>query len=225
MLNKRLFVILLAFAVLMVTSSIVWRRTAWQRGFARHKAQLASEPWTGARPLYLLFGDSQVEAGKWDLLCPGAFGVRNCAHWGTKVRHVQELVSASPDRDVEGILLMCGINNIGRGNSVESTLEDFKALLTAAREKFQPKRIVVAAVMPIRQKDDETRHINANIVEFNRHLQRFCLDSKAIFVDIATLTANAEGGLSEQLTTDGLHLNDKGYRTIAPPLCQALTQK
>lgn len=216
-------VLLASLFIVVAATAIVGRQTRWQRAFDRHKTQIAAEPWTGARPLYILLGDSHVEGGKWDILCPGPYGLRNCGHGGAKVRHVQEILEAIPDRDVEGVLLMCGINNIGKGDSIDGTFEDFKALLGATRQKLQPKRIVVAAVMPLRQKP-ETRKFNADIAEFNRRLKKLCLDSNAIFVDVASSVADADGGLSEKLTSDGLHLNERGYRTISPELCGALTQ-
>lgn len=217
-------VLLASLFVVVVAIAVVWRQTRWQRTFQRHKVQIAAEAWTGARPLYLLLGDSHVEGGKWDLLCPGPYGLRNCGHGGAKVRRVHEVLEAIPDRDVEGVLLMCGINNIGRGDSVDGTFEDFKTLLIAIRQELQPKRIVVAAVMPLRRKPD-TSKINANIAEFNRRLKKLCLESNAIFVDVASMVAEPDGGLSQKLTSDGLHLNDRGYRTISPALCGALTQK
>jgi hypothetical protein len=225
MLHRRIFMVMAAFLIVSTAAGIVWRRSAWQRTFNRHKALIAASPWAGARPLYILIGDSHIEAGKWETLCPGPYGLRNCGLGGSKFEHVQEIVGIIPDQNVEGVLLMCGINNIGRGESADSTFNKFTSLLPAIREKLHPKRIVVASVMPIHAADEKSRKINAVIADFNSRVKGLCATSNAPFVDVSPLVAKPDGGLSEKLTSDGLHLNDQGYRAIASSLCQSLTQK
>jgi hypothetical protein len=225
MLNKRLVTTLAALFFLLLAGAIVWRQTRWQRNFHRHKAQISSTLWNGARPLCVLFGDSHVEAGKWDELCHGPYGLRNCGHGGAKIEHIQQIVEAIPDSDIEIAVLMCGINNIGRGEPVDSCFKRFNELLSVTREKLQPRKILVVSVMPLRQTNEQMRDINAAISELNSRLKAMCLAANATFVDLTGVVAKPDGGLSEKLTSDGLHLNDQGYRAIASTLCQFLTPK
>jgi hypothetical protein len=220
MLHKRLVVVLAALLILL----FAWRRGRWQRDFDRHIANIAATSWSGPRPLCVLIGDSHVEGGKWDDLCHSRFGLRNCGHTGAKIEHAEQIVAILPDRDIEIVLLMCGINNIGRGEPLESCAKKFTGLLALTREKLRPRKIIVVSVMPIRQTDEKSRNINANISEFNNRIKAMCAGNDATFVDLTSVVAgHPDNGLSEKLTPDGLHLNDQGYRAIAATLCQFLT--
>jgi len=58
-------------------------------------------------------------------------------------------------------------------------------------------------------------YINPLIPEFNAHIADVALRRGCRLLDIYAVTVNAEGELREELTYDGLHLNDEGYELFA----------
>jgi len=155
--------------------------------------------------------------GHWYELFDGACAVRNCGLSGATIQDVSALVAAVPDRSPETVVLMCGINNIGRGDSVQSCVENYQKLLLAIHSSLKPRSIVVLSVMPVRQSpvDEKSRRMNDEVLAFNASLKPLCSERDEIFVDVNTAVTNASGGLASELTIDGLHLNQEGYKAIA----------
>ncbi|HTS16522.1 MAG TPA: GDSL-type esterase/lipase family protein [Verrucomicrobiae bacterium] len=197
---------------------VSWVQQAhWARLIENRKDRIAAVTWQDTRPLNILAGDSHIEMGHWYELFDGACAVRNCGLSGATIQDVSALVAAVPDRSPETVVLMCGINNIGRGDSVQSCVENYQKLLLAIHSSLKPRSIVVLSVMPVRQSpvDEKSRRMNDEVLAFNASLKPLCSERDEIFVDVNTAVTNASGGLASELTIDGLHLNQEGYKAIA----------
>ncbi len=188
----------------------------WERTLAEKKRELSS-PWQDSRPLILLAGDSQIELGGWYDLFAGGWAVRNCGLSRAKIADVTQLVSAIGDPHPKMVVLMCGINNLGAGESPADCLHDYEALLAAVRSQLQPETIMVLAVMPVRESavDRASHEVNANVNQFNSGLAECCRQHQVLFLNANSAVTDARGGLAGELTPDGLHLNAAGYRRLA----------
>ena len=188
----------------------------WNHRLAEKKREL-SVPWHDQRPLIILAGDSQVEFGNWYDLLAGAWAVRNCGLARAKIADVTQLVSAIGDRQPKKAVLMCGINNLGAGESHEACLRDYEALLAAVRSQLQPESILVLSVMPVGESviDHASHQLNAKVSQFNNALAACCRRHQVEFLDVNPAVIAANGGLADELTVDGLHLNAQGYRRLA----------
>ncbi|MGD1017994.1 MAG: GDSL-type esterase/lipase family protein [Verrucomicrobiia bacterium] len=182
------------------------------------KARIGAVTWKDSRPLHILAGDSHIEMGDWYELFDGSCAVRNCGLSGATIQDVTVLVSAVPDRNPESVVLMCGINNLGRHDSVQTCASDYEKLLVTTRSALKPQKIIVLSVMPVRQSpvDINSRKLNDEVLALNERLRELCRLHNAVFVNVSAAVMNASGGLSDELTSDGLHLNQEGYRRIAP---------
>ena len=193
------------------------RRENWDRVVESRKARIAAVTWKDPRPLQILAGDSHIEQGDWYELFDGACAVRNCGLSGATIQDVTTLVTAVPDRNPESVVLMCGINNIGRHDSVQICASDYEKLLVATRSFLKHREIIVLSIMPVRQSpvDQNSRKMNDEVFALNERLKELCRRHDAVFVNVSAAVTNASGGLSDELTSDGLHLNREGYRKIA----------
>jgi lysophospholipase L1-like esterase len=201
------------------------QREDWQRVFAQKKQEL-SVPWKDSRPLIIMAGDSQIEMGDWYELLGGSFAVRNCGLSRAKISDVTELISAIADRNPKEVVLMCGINNLGSHDSVESCASDYEQLLLKTRSMLNPNKIIVLSVMPVRESavDRKSHDVNGQVVNFNHELEPICKREQAKFVDLTTTMSDKGGGLAPALTVDGLHPNSEGYRRIAAVLTNVLSR-
>jgi lysophospholipase L1-like esterase len=201
------------------------QREDWQRAFTQKKQEL-SVPWKDSRPLIIIAGDSQIEMGDWYQLLGGSFAVRNCGLSRAKISDVTELISAMADRNPKEVVLMCGINNLGSHDSVESCTRDYEQLLLKTRSMLNPNKIIVLSVMPVREAavDRNSHDVNAQVANFNHELDSICKREQAKFVDVCTAVSDKGGGLASALTTDGLHPNFQGYRRIAAVLTNVLSE-
>ena len=192
------------------------QRSNWNQVLESRKAELAA-PWKDSRPLNIFAGDSHIEFGNWYELFGGACAVRNCGLACATIQDVTGLVTAVPDRNPETVVLMCGNNNIARKDSVQFCADNYEKLLLATRTFLKPRKIIVLSVMPVRQSpaDPNGREMNVRLFALNEHLKELCQLHNAVFVNVNDAVADAGGGLSDELTDDGLHLNKKGYKKIA----------
>jgi len=207
-----------------VTNSPSAREAAWVQTLNHKQAQLAATTWKDARPLIIFGGDSHVELGNWYELCAGSRAVRNCGLSAARIEDVATLMAVVPDRKVDTVLLMCGINNLGRGESAESCAQKYANLLAVVASSLKPQRIIVLSVMPVRQSDEHTRRLNESVSTLNGMLAELCRRNHAVFLNVNGAVTNTRGSLADELTVDGLHLNTEGYRAISAVLCGFLTE-
>ena len=199
------------------------RSEKWDEAFIARKRDLATHPWRDSRPLHLLAGDSHIEYGNWYDAFRGALAVRNTGLSGARIEHVTELLSANHETEPGSLLLHCGINNLGRGDSPASCLDHYRKLLDQA-EKIRPGRIIVVAVMPVRQSpvDAKALECNTRVREFNSLLAELCKSRGIALLDLKEIIADPNGGLNADFTDDGLHLNPHGYAAITPRILDSL---
>ena len=197
----------------------------WAFVLADKKLELAV-PWRDTRPLVIMAGDSHVELGNWYGLFSGDFAVRNCGLSRAKIGDVADLISAIGDHRPQKVVLLCGVNNLGGNDSVESCVADYERLIAAAEILLHPKRIVVLSVMPVCEPvfNFAKRELNHKISNFDRQLEKLCARRRVEYVDIRATVADNGGMLSPGLTGDGLHLNRSGYQKIADVLAPILAR-
>ncbi len=207
----------------LVTHLPALQRENWRRVMAAKKSELA-DGWRDQRPLLILAGDSHIEFGHWYDLFDGARAVRNCGLSRAKIADVTELVAAIGDRHPQMVVLMCGINNLGAGDTIADCLRDYATLVATGRSHLQPASILVLSAMPVRESlvDRASHQFNEAVRQFNTGLATVCGQQQVLFLNVNAAISDANGGLAASLTIDGLHLNADGYRRLAAALNAAL---
>ena len=201
------------------------QKANWILLITQKKHELAAR-WHDVRPLVIMAGDSHVELGDWYGLFGGAFAIRNCGLSRAEIGDVANLVSAIGDRNPQKIILMCGVNNLGASDPVESCVRDYGKLIEAGKS-LHPQKIIVLSVMPVRESafDLASHKLNQKISGFNRHLKELCAERQAEFIDAGTVVADKRGALLAEFTSDGLHLNHAGYQKLAAFLAPVLAEQ
>lgn len=198
----------------------------YQEAFEAKKADLRTKQWQDSRPLIILAGDSHIEMGNWYDAFRGALAIRNSGLSRSKISDVTSLISEVSDKEIDIMLLHCGINDILNGSSPEECIEDYTKLLDQATA-LRPKRIIVMSVMPVRQSpvDGWSPDTNDKVRRFNSHLALLCSTREIEIIHPVKAVADDGGGLKEDFTFDGLHLNIRGYAAIEPLVFEALMSK
>lgn len=118
------------------------------------------------------------------------------------------------------LFLMIGVNDIVSANTPEDEMTSgMRTLLTRLKETVPADRIYVQSVLPVRDKFAEK---NAKIDAFNVVLQREAETAGVHFLNLHPLFEDTEGKLSDQVTSDGIHLRDPGYDIWAEQLAKYL---
>ena len=112
------------------------------------------------------------------------------------------------------IILENGANDLGElwrhgTPSIDEVEQCYRAVVRQITTRLPDVPLVIVGVFPTRGRFAELKPF---IVEFNKRLERIAADFGCPFMDVYKPFADEAGLLREDLTGDGLHLNDAGYR-------------
>lgn len=196
----------------------------WKPRIHQVSRELAEQPWLDPRKPVVMIGDSQLELCQWYPLFRGALPIRNLGVSMSRIADA-ELVSASlePSR-ASAVVILTGINDLTSGRSENQMLRDYRKLLDTVKSRAPGIPVLVLSMMPVGTDlgGMNESEINRRVSVFNR-LLRAEAESRGIrFLDLIDYVGD-QGRLNPALTLDGLHLNEAGYRAIAPGIYEALT--
>jgi len=174
---------------------------------ADHFHELAA---SGERADVVMFGDSTTEFANWSELLGRPIANRGIA--GETVEdlraRVEDVVALRP----KVVFILAGNNDLLRGVSPKEVLARYSALLTELKSGLPETRIVVQALLPVR---DRMARFAGGIAELNALLARYSKDVGATWLDVGPRLADQSGFLAEQNTRDGAHLTGVAYRIWA----------
>ncbi len=113
------------------------------------------------------------------------------------------------------LIIALGVNNTARDIffDKEEIIHNFKKLCELATMRGI-SHIVLSSVLPV-GKNQELGHKTFDstaIKDINEALKKLARDNSYVYLDCYEHFANEEGFMPESLTTDGVHLNEKGYQ-------------
>jgi lysophospholipase L1-like esterase len=130
------------------------------------------------------------------------------------VRFRQDVVALKP----AVVVILAGTNDIA-GNTGPSTLEMIEDNLASMTELARANgiRVVLASVLPAYDYPWRPGLQPApKIVALNAWLKDYAARAGAVYLDYHSAMADARQGLRRELTEDGVHPNEAGYRVMAP---------
>jgi lysophospholipase L1-like esterase len=138
------------------------------------------------------------------------------------VRFRQDVVALEP----AGVVILAGTNDIA-GNTGPSTLEMIEDNIASMAELARAHgiQVVLASVLPVRDYPWKPGLEPApKIVALNSWIRAYAAQHDATYVDFHSAMADAQGGMRDGLSSDGVHPNESGYRIMAPLVEQAIDQ-
>ena len=184
---------------------------AWRRDmFIRRVREIEAMPVQAHGIAF--YGDSLTQWGDWDNLLQDTtimnFGVRGDRTNGA-LNRLPQLIAAEPRK----VILMIGTNDLEGGLRTPAQIVVAQATILDQIERALPEtKIVVQSVLPREaQYQDEIESLRVEL--------RQMVEARDIkYLDLTAAFADSSGALREDLTTDGLHLNDAGYALWAAKL-------
>jgi lysophospholipase L1-like esterase len=105
--------------------------------------------------------------------------------------------------------LLIGINDLGDNHSPETMEAGYRDILEQVKKQEPRLKVHVQSLMPTR--GIYAKH-NANVIDFNERLKKLAQEFGYDYIDLHSLLKDDKGELKEELTADGLHINDAGYK-------------
>lgn len=120
------------------------------------------------------------------------------------IDRLDEVIESSPKK----IFLMIGINDLGRGRSVEQILNDYDRLISLIKQKSPQTQLFIQSVLPT----DNRKNLQiVDIIAINNGLKKLTDKYQLTYVDLFDLLKTKENKLDTVYSYEGLHLNGKGY--------------
>ncbi|MGC9526274.1 MAG: SGNH/GDSL hydrolase family protein [Limnospira sp.] len=118
----------------------------------------------------------------------------------------------------ETVFVMIGINDLLRGIDDATVLANAREIIRDLRWVHPGAEIVVQSILPHSGKNaswegrDRLLELsNRRIRQLNRELEAIAAEEGVYFLDLHPLFTDKHGNLRPELSTDGLHLNERGY--------------
>lgn len=139
------------------------------------------------------------------------------------VRFRQDVIALKP----KVVVILAGTNDIA-GNTGPSTLEMIENNLASMAElaKANGIRVVMASVLPVYVYAwrPEIQHPAQTIVALNQWISDYARSHEAVYLDYHSAMKDERLGLRGDLTRDGVHPTEAGYRVMAPLTVAAIQQ-
>lgn len=122
------------------------------------------------------------------------------------LKRLDESIFNCAARDV---FLLIGINDLGDNHTPETMEAGYREILERVKKHAPDVRMHIQSVLPTR--GSHAKH-NANINDVNTRLQKLAKEFNYDYLDLHSLMTDEKGELKKDLTADGLHLKDPGYK-------------
>lgn len=104
------------------------------------------------------------------------------------------------------IFLMIGINDIMHKLPLDTSMQNYKKILTQLSETLPDCRIYVQSVLPV---NTSTGIDNSDVSAFNTELRQLCSDLALSYIDLYSLVVTEDNNFT--YTVDGVHPTGEGY--------------
>lgn len=129
------------------------------------------------------------------------------------------------DTEPKILYVMIGINDLLREVSDETLIANQQQIIQTLKSMHPDATIVLQTILPHagdrstwEGKEQLLAISNERIQQLNQRLEVIAEQEQIEYLDLQSAFSDDEGNLRIDLTTDGLHLNDNGYRVWASAL-------
>ncbi len=165
----------------------------------------------------VFLGNSITDGGEFQELF-NREDVKNRGIVGDIINGVRKRLDQVTNGHPSKIFLLIGINDVSHGHSPEKIAAMYETLVSEIHAKSPETQLYIQSLLPIN--NDYRRYKNLIgkekvVPAVNALLPEIAEKYGAVYVDLWPGFATADGKLSKEYTTDGLHLSGAGYKRWA----------
>lgn len=168
----------------------------------------------------VMLGNSLTENGKdWQQRIGTTRNVVNRGIIGDNTVGMKERLYQITPFKPKAIFLMAGINDMVSNTSYEVVAQHVIALIEAIRQQAPQTQLFVQSILPIDETDGRWRTLAGRTDDIpfaNMLIKAYCETHDIVFIDLFhRMTRGHSNQLRKELSGDGLHLTEQGYRVWA----------
>lgn len=165
-----------------------------------------SEATSGA---IVFLGDSITEMCEWQEFFPAKKilnrGISGDRTFGV-INRLEGIIRLQPEK----IFVTIGVNDLQRHYPTETVIKNIKKIANTLLADTKSE-IYLQSILPVNEKKLDSGIKNSTIDSVNDELRRYAMGNKIEYIDNNSLMKDNSGNLSEELSSDGLHLNGEAY--------------
>lgn len=143
-------------------------------------------------------------------------------YWGDNIEgmllRLEQVRSVKPEK----VFLMCGRNDIW--DTDNEFTEKFETLLDSLSCIYPSIKLYVINILPERNGEIGRASMNERISQRNKSIAECCSRKKVTLIDLFKTMADEKGVLKQEVSLDGLHLNEMGYEILRHELDKFITE-
>ena len=120
------------------------------------------------------------------------------------------------------VFLLIGVNDILDERDASEIANDIKEIIDGIQDNRPYAEIYVESLYPINDTDDEKIDLemvnvlrnNEKIKNINKEIKKVCKEKKVTYIDMYSKLVDDNDKLNIDYTTEGLHLNNEGYKVV-----------
>lgn len=161
----------------------------------------------------VFLGDSMTDEGNWTSYFSEKsvinFGIGGDTTTGI-LNRLDQVIDAKPKK----IFLMIGTNDLCYNRAIPDIMTNYRRILTRLHQQLPDTQLYIQSVLPFNEQIFPSNGLrsNANILLLNREIRRMAREFNDPYIDMVPAFSNPDGRLPAELTSDGLHLNRRGYQ-------------
>lgn len=208
MLSKSsLFSFLLFFSVCSQAQEKPAIDSSYANGYYRQRVLFFSQMPNEKKEIIFL-GNSITEAGEWQELVPGKRvknrGISGDVTYGVWAR-LDEVLASKPSK----IFLLIGVNDLKRGIPVDTIVSTYRRIVEKIKATSPKTTLYIQSVLPVNEtmlNETYKKVTNSLIIALNEKLVQLAASTRCVYADVRSIMQDANGQLTKELTTDGIHL-------------------
>ena len=163
----------------------------------------------------IFLGNSITEGGNWKDLTglPNALnrGIGGDITYGV-LQRLDDIIERKPLK----VFLLIGINDIGKDIPPPVIAENIKNIVVRIKTELPEVKIIIQSILPVNPEyPGFPQHYDKEyqVLIANQLIEKTAMEEGVVYINLYPYFLDHRQRLREDLTTDGLHLNQKGYLT------------
>lgn len=183
--------------------------TMYDNPFYRDKkSHFEALPKTTGEIIFL--GDSLTDLCEWSEVFRNE-EIKNRGICGDTTEGILNRISNIIESKPQKLFLMIGINDLNQGVSVEDVANNYQVILETLKTQSPETTVFIQSLLPINNQIINQDIINQKIVNLNAKLKELTEALSFKYINLFSAFLDKNNHLDIQYTSDGVHLNGKGY--------------
>lgn len=164
----------------------------------------------------VMAGDSLISSGEWQAYFP-KHTVLNRGIYGEDSAELAARVEALVDLQPAQLFILIGINDLNKGLPLSQTEDNLRRLYSNLDRRLPQCEVTIIGLLPTNPAW-KIKLFAEDMHTLNALIERLASQYDFQFADVAASLGEFPHSLHADFTTDGLHLNEAGYRALAKAL-------